>query len=76
MLTDPRIDPTAGYNRAIRWASENGHEKTVKLLLAYERVDPSAEDNIAIIKASEKGHTDTVKLLFYNPRVNALQNIK
>jgi len=32
LLSDKRVDPTAGDNRAILWASENGHVEVVKLL--------------------------------------------
>ncbi len=62
-LVDPRINPSADNNGAIRYASLNGHCKVVKLLLADPRVNPSADDNYAIIQASGNGHTKVVKLL-------------
>ena len=50
------IDPSAEYNYAIRWASENGHFEIVKLLLEFEPpegsklnyVDPSTKNNYAL----------------------------
>ena len=66
---DEGVDPSAQDNRAIRWASYNGHIEVVKLLLTDKRVDPSADDNIAIRWASENGHTEVVKLLLTDKRV-------
>ena len=45
LLADPRVDPSAKDNQAIRRASQYGYTETVKLLLADPRVDPSADDN-------------------------------
>ena len=39
LLADPRVDPAARNNDAIRWASGNGHSEVVKLLLNDPRVD-------------------------------------
>ena len=39
LLNDPRVDPSADDNYAIRCASENGHVEVVKLLLNDPRVD-------------------------------------
>jgi len=62
------FDPTADNNRAIRWASENGHVEVVKILLSDKRVDPTADNNLAIRRASEKGHVEVVKILYqHNP---------
>ena len=33
LLADPRTDPTAGDNIALRVAKQNGHEEVVKLLM-------------------------------------------
>jgi hypothetical protein len=63
LIKDPRIDPSANNNYAIRWASENGHTEIVKLLLNDNRVDPSDANNKAIQLASENGHTEIVELL-------------
>jgi hypothetical protein len=70
LLNDPRVDPSADSNYAIRWASENGHVQVVKLLLNDPRVDPSAYNNHAIRSASWKGHVEVVKILQNDPRVN------
>ena len=67
LLNDPRVDPTAHDNFAIKYASgyASGYGQTeiVRLLLNDPRVDPSANDNDAIKLASEHGHTEIVKLL-------------
>ena len=39
LIADPRVDPTAKNNNAIRMASRNGHTETVALLLADPRVE-------------------------------------
>ena len=43
-------------NLAIVMASENGHDKIVKLLLEHQKVDPSVNYNLAIRQASKNGH--------------------
>jgi hypothetical protein len=53
LLNDPRVDPSAYNNDAIRWASKYGHVEVVKLLLNDPRVDPSVANNYAIRLASE-----------------------
>jgi hypothetical protein len=40
LLSDPRVDPSAKSNSAIREASQEGHFEIVKLLLSDPRVDP------------------------------------
>ena len=45
LLQDRRVDPSAGNNYAIRYASQNGHFLVVKRLLQDARVDPSAGNN-------------------------------
>ena len=42
LLEDVRVDPSAGDNYAIGWASGNGHLAVVERLLEDDRVDPSA----------------------------------
>ena len=70
LLNDPRVDPGANNNSAIRWAAEHGHLKVVELLLADERVDPSASNNYAIRWAVKYGHLEVVKLLLSDERVD------
>ena len=41
-MSNPRVDPSAKCNEAIRKASENGHVQVVKSLLKDSRVDASA----------------------------------
>jgi ankyrin repeat protein len=62
LLEDPRVDPTARNNEAIRMASENGHIEVVELLLENNRVDPTT----AIFNASKNGHIDVIQLLLEN----------
>ncbi len=70
LLTNPKVDPTANNNWAIRKASENGHLKVVKLLLTNPKVDPSAYDNYAIRFASENGHLKVVEFLLTQLKVD------
>ncbi len=56
LLQDPRIDPSDQENKAILWASNDGHLNVLNRLLLDERVDPSAQENQAIRSASSGGH--------------------
>ena len=44
LLADPRVDPTARNNEAIRMARQNGHADVVRLLLADPRVEPDIKN--------------------------------
>ena len=57
-----RADIHAEYNRALRWAAENGNTETVKLLLD-RGANIHALDDDALRWAAKNGHTDTVKVL-------------
>lgn len=48
VLLDPRVDPSAKNNAAIRGASAKSHTEIVKHLLHDSRVNLSAGDNHAI----------------------------
>jgi hypothetical protein len=63
-------DPSVENNILIRWASENGNEKLVSLLLKDDRVNPSVFDNYPIRIAAENGHLSIVKKLLKDNRVN------
>ena len=39
LLSDPRVDPSANNNCAIKWASRYGYTETVRVLLSDPRVD-------------------------------------
>jgi ankyrin repeat protein len=67
---DPRVNPGAEDDHAIRRASQNGRPEVVQLLLADPRVNPDAFDDYAVQLASENGHADTVDLLLSDTRVN------
>ena len=58
--------------RILKNASENGHLKVVKMVLADGRVDPSSNNNWAVKGASENGHSEIVELLLADERVNLL----
>jgi hypothetical protein len=63
LLQDPRVDPSADYNSAIRFAAYGGHLHVVNRLLQDPRVDPSDWDNFAIRHAVSYGHLDVVATL-------------
>ena len=69
-LADPRVNPAAYNNLAIRWAAVGGHDEVVALLLADPRVDPSAEENQAIRDAAYWRYAKVVALLLADPRVD------
>ncbi len=68
LLADPRVNPSAEDNDAIKSASTNGHAEVVKLLLDDGRANPSANNNYAIIIASRYNHPEVVKLLLEDER--------
>jgi hypothetical protein len=73
LLQDPRMDPAAADNAAIRLASQHRHlpvplalvapVEVVARLLQDDRADPAAVDNEAILLASREGHLPIVDLL-------------
>ena len=69
LLQDPRVDPSAHDNYAIRSAARNGRTESVKMLVQDPRVDTSANDNYAIRTAAKKGHHEVFKILLQDPRV-------
>lgn len=70
LLRDPRVDPSANNNAAIKYASNNGNYHIVRTLIQDPRVDPSDNNNAAIIEASLYGRLRVVKLLLKDPRVD------
>ena len=81
IITCGMFDPSFNNNHVIKYASRNGHEKVVKLLLFDGRVDrsslivdPSANANYAIRLASKNGHEKVVKLLLSDERVDPSAN--
>ena len=65
-MADPRVDPAANENEAIRWASRYGHTETVRLLLADPRVDPTTCNNQTTYTENRHGHTEVVRLLLFH----------
>ena len=70
LLDDPRVDPSADNNCAIRSAAKNGHLDVVNRLLEDPRVDPSSNNNCAIRWAAKNGHLDVVNRLLEDLRVD------
>jgi ankyrin repeat protein len=62
LLADPRVDPAAIDNFAIRWSSQNGHVEVVKLL-ADSRVRSCDGMSTALELASGAGHIEVVQQL-------------
>src|SRR5689334_3484341 len=55
------FDPSCDNNFAIRFASEYGLHRAVKILLRDRRVNPAAANDYAVRWASVGGHTEVVK---------------
>ncbi|KAI8847910.1 hypothetical protein BC829DRAFT_395409 [Chytridium lagenaria] len=70
LLNDPRVDPSACDNQAIRRAASHGLTDIVERLLKDPRVDPTSNDNQAIRKACGHRHVGVVRLLLADPRVD------
>jgi hypothetical protein len=68
MLQNPRVDPTAADNYAIRLAARNGHLAVVNRHLEVG-ADPTAFQNLAIIDA-DNGHFAVFERLLLDPRVD------
>ena len=69
------VDPSDGYDFAIRTASSNGYIEIVKLLLKNKSVKPFDYASHSISDAFKNGHLDIVKLLWKNNQVkNRLKN--
>ena len=66
LIDDGRFDTTC----AIIHASENGHHKTVRLLMSYPHINPAIFNNLALTYAAANGHHKVVQALLEDPRVN------
>jgi hypothetical protein len=66
LLADPRVDPAADDNFAIRWSSGLGHAEVVKLLLADPRVNYCNGISAALELASGAGHIEVVQQFLSN----------
>lgn len=72
LLADPRVDPSAHDNAAIKAAASWGDVTAVELLLAHPKVDPAADDHYAFRLSSKFGFTAIVDRLLADPRVDAV----
>lgn len=70
LLSDPRTDPSARENLAIRNAVVGDHVSTVKLLLQDPRVDPTDAENRVIIAAIENNSVNSLKVLLQTKNVD------
>ncbi|KAI8592416.1 ankyrin repeat-containing domain protein [Geranomyces variabilis] len=73
LLLDPRVDPSAADNQAVRFASGCGDVGLVKQLLNDPRVDPAAKEDqgkSALHEACRNNQADVIKLLLQDPRVD------
>lgn len=79
LLADPRVDPSASRNAALRAAASGGHVAVVSRLLADGRVDPCAGGGVrrvglrmsAFAEAARHGHVDVLQHLLADPRADA-----
>ena len=69
LLANPRVDPSANGNYAIRYAAFFGHTEIVKLLLADPRVDPSANNNQSLRSAINLNQVKVINLLLADSRI-------
>lgn len=67
LLQEPRVDPRAMDNFAIRVASQNGHADVVDRLLLDPRVDRSV---VSISGLCARGHLDIVRRLLSDPSID------
>jgi hypothetical protein len=74
LLKDPRIDPSAYNNYAIRSASERGFQEIVEILLKDNRVNPADDNNWAIRWARIHDHKEIVEMLLQDSRVARLES--
>lgn len=69
-VADPRIDPAANSNAALRTAAgSQGHFGIVKILLVDLRVNPTARSNAALVAAAPHGSIDVLDALLDDARV-------
>jgi ankyrin repeat protein len=69
-MSDPRVNPAAQNDYAVRWAARNGHLEVLQFLMSDPRVNPAADDNYAVCWAAQCGHLEVLQFLVSDPRVN------
>lgn len=70
LLQDPRVDPGAYANEAIRMAVNGKHPRVVNLLLEDSRVNPADYHNQALRIAIASGNEEITDLLLSDSRVD------
>lgn len=69
VIEDPTFDGGFDDNVLIRWASDNGYLKIVKLLLPRKEVEPQIWDNYPITLAAWDNNLDIVRHFLKDTRV-------
>ncbi|KNC45984.1 uncharacterized protein AMSG_00101 [Thecamonas trahens ATCC 50062] len=70
-LMEEGVDPSAGWDAALRCAARRGYAGVVAALIVDERVDPSRCSSEVLRSAARAGHTDVVYHLLADGRVDA-----
>ncbi len=71
LLKDPRVDPSANDQAAIKWSAYCGYTDIMEILLQDPRVDPSVNNQSALLCAVPNGMLTTVERLLMDTRVDS-----
>lgn len=72
LLSDSRVDPSAGDNYAICIAAAKGFVEIVRTWLLDPRVNPFVNDYIALCMAAWNGHLEVVRALLADFRIDPI----
>ncbi|KAJ3017184.1 UNVERIFIED_CONTAM: hypothetical protein HDU68_011815 [Siphonaria sp. JEL0065] len=70
LFCDPRVDPSANDDIAIKCAVYYSRPAIVKLLLTDPTVDPTVDNDFAVITACETGNMEILQRLLAHPAVH------
>jgi hypothetical protein len=70
LLSDSRVDPSAGNNYALMAAAYSGNWKIAHVLLADERVQPDTDERSLLYAIFNSGSADTVRLFLAKTSVD------
>ena len=73
LLNDPRIDPSADNQCAVKQASNGEYIEVLKLLLKDHRVDPHIYKNAVIHAVIRSNDLKAIKILLNNNQINVSQ---
>ncbi|KAI9176137.1 hypothetical protein H9P43_006502 [Blastocladiella emersonii ATCC 22665] len=74
LLSDARVDRSAGDGAFLRAAARGGMVEVVRVLVDDPRVDPGADDCAALQEAADAGHAEIVRVLLATGRVDPTAN--